>query len=65
MPVAASLCGAGCSGVWIENLEDDLILVIRDPAGGAYQTCLSPRRGGSISAAAFPDAVFRVDDFIG
>jgi len=51
--------------VWIENLEDDLLLVFRDPAGGAYQTCLILRPGDSLSVAAFPDVVFKVEDFLG
>ncbi len=56
---------SGVPEVWIENLEDDLLLVFRDPAGGAYQTCLILRPGDSLSVAAFPDVVFKVEDFLG
>jgi len=56
---------AGVPEVWIENLESDLLLVFRDPAGDAYQTCLTLRRGDSVSVAAFPNAVFKAEEFLG
>jgi Uma2 family endonuclease len=56
---------SGVPEVWIENLEDDLLLVFRDPADGVYKTSLTFRCGDSISVAAFPDAVFKVEDFLG
>ena len=56
---------SGVPEVWIENLEDDLLLVFRDPAGGAYQACLTLRRDDALSVAAFPDVVFKVEDFLG
>lgn len=56
---------SGVPEVWIENLENDLLLVFRDPAGDTYQTCITLHRGDSISMAVFPDVVFKVEDFLG
>ena len=56
---------AGVPEVWIENLEDDLLLVYRDPAGNSYTASLTLGRGDPVSLAAFPDIVFKVDDFVG
>jgi Uma2 family endonuclease len=56
---------SGIPEVWIENLENDLLLVLRDPSGDTYQTCLPLQRGDSISVAAFPEAVFGVEEFLG
>ena len=51
--------------VWIENLEDNLLLVYREPAGNTCTTSLTLSRGDPVSLAAFPDIVFKVDDFLG
>jgi Uma2 family endonuclease len=56
---------AGCTEVWIEDLQNDLILVYRDPSNGAYNTTLTFHRGDSISPVAFPDKLFAVDDLLG
>jgi Uma2 family endonuclease len=56
---------AGTLEVWIEDLQQDLILVFRDPAGKAYKTTLTCHRGDSISPVAFPDKTFAVDDLLG
>jgi Uma2 family endonuclease len=56
---------AGIPEVWIENLEDNELLVYRNPLGNTYQTALTLHRGDSISALAFPDAVFAVDELLG
>ena len=50
---------------WIEDLKHDLLLVHRDPAGETYTTCLTFRRGESISPLAFPEVTFKVDDLLG
>lgn len=55
---------AGVSEVWIENLQDDLLLVFRDPVGNAYTTSLVFRRGESISLIALPDVVFTVEQLL-
>ena len=56
---------AGIPEVWIENLEDNELLVYRNPLGNTYQTVLTLHRGDSISVLAFPDAVFSVDELLG
>jgi Uma2 family endonuclease len=50
--------------VWVENLEEDRLLVRRHPGGEGYATRLSLGRGDAVSALAFPDVVFRVGDLI-
>ena len=55
---------AGVPEVWIENLEDDLLLVYRDPAGSAYTTSLVFRRWESVSLIALPDVVFAVEQLL-
>ena len=56
---------AGVREVWIENLQEDLLLVCRDPSGNEYKTCLTLKRGDSVSLAVFPDVEFKVEDFLG
>jgi Uma2 family endonuclease len=56
---------AGITEVWIENLEDDELLTYRNPVGNAYTAHQIFRRGESVSVAAFPEAVFTVDDILG
>ena len=55
---------AGVPEVWIENLQDDLLLVYRDPVGNAYTTSLVFRRGESVSVAALHDVVFTVEQLL-
>jgi Uma2 family endonuclease len=56
---------SGIPEVWIENLEDDSLLVFRNPVDNGYQTFLTLHRGDSMSIAAFPHVVFAVQDFLG
>jgi Uma2 family endonuclease len=50
---------------WIVNLVDDVVEVHRDPdARGHWRSLTTIARGGSLSPAAFPDVVLRVDDFL-
>ncbi len=56
---------AGVHEVWIENLEEDLLQVYRNPGGKSYKTSLTLRRGESASLDAFPDIVFKIEDFLG
>ena len=51
--------------VWIENLEEDTLLVYRDPAGKTYKTCLTLHRLESVSLLAFPDVLFNVEELLG
>ena len=55
---------AGIPEVWIENLEDDELLVYRDPTGNTYGTALSLHRGDSVFVTTFPDVVFKVDELL-
>ena len=56
---------AGVLEVWIANLQEDLLLVCLDPSGNSFKTNLTLHRGDSVSVAAFPDVVFKVEDVIG
>jgi len=55
---------SGVTEVWIENSKR-ICFSSFVTAGGAYQTCLILRPGDSLSVAAFPDVVFKVEDFLG
>lgn len=50
---------------WVEDIDQDAILVHRNPVGEAYTTCLTFRRGSSLSPLAFPDLAFKVDEILG
>jgi Uma2 family endonuclease len=51
--------------VWIEDLQNNLLLVFRDPVTGSYQTCLTLTREDAVSVQAFPDVAFKVSEFLG
>jgi Uma2 family endonuclease len=56
---------AGIKEVWIENLQEDLLLVCRDPVGKDYQTELTLHRGEPVSPVAFPDVTLKVEELLG
>ena len=56
---------SGVPEVWIEDLQANVILVYRNPAGKRYSTSLTLHRGEQISLAAFPEITFKVDDPLG
>jgi Uma2 family endonuclease len=56
---------SGVAEVWIENLNDDELLVYRDPVSRVYSTSLTFRRGALVSLAAFPEIPIKVDDLLG
>ena len=62
LPIYAAM---GISEVWIENLQSELLLVCRNPAGKSYGTQLTIQRGESVSPLAFPDVTFKVEDLLG
>jgi len=62
MPLYAK---SGVSEVWIENLQDDVILVYRKPGPETYSSSLTLGRGESIWLAAFPEILFKVDELLG
>jgi Uma2 family endonuclease len=51
--------------LWIENLQDELLLVCRDPSPSGYRTQITLRRGDAVAPLAFPDVIFKVDEFLG
>jgi Uma2 family endonuclease len=51
--------------VWIENLQNDVVLVYRDPDPKGYKTALTLHRGEALTIAAFPEIQFKVEDFLG
>jgi hypothetical protein len=56
---------SGIPELWIEDLRHDLLLVHREPVGHDYTTCLTFRRGDSVSPLAFPDVAIKVSDLLG
>jgi Uma2 family endonuclease len=62
LPIYAA---AGIRELWIENLNEDVILVSRDAVDKKYKSQFTLRRGDMISPLAFPEAAFKVDDLLG
>ena len=62
MPLYAK---AAVPELWIENLQENVILVYRNPRENTFSTSLVFRHGDSISLHAFPEFVFRVDELLG
>jgi Uma2 family endonuclease len=56
---------SGIPEVWIEDVNNDILHVYRDPRGGAYAISLELQRQDRISPIAFPDIRFSVDDLFG
>ena len=56
---------SGVPEVWIENLKDNVILVLRDPGPATYSTILTFKRNESLSLLAFPEINFKVDYLLG
>ena len=56
---------SGAPEVWIEDLKHALLLVFRDLENDTYKTCLTLRRGETVSPSAFPDVTFKVEDLLG
>jgi Uma2 family endonuclease len=62
MPLYAK---AGVRELWIENLQEDVILVYRNPGPETFATSLVFKRGESLSLTAFPEIAFAVDELLG
>jgi Uma2 family endonuclease len=62
MPLYAK---SGVAELWIENLQENVILVYRDPGPETFATSLVFKRGESISLAAFPEIVLKVAELLG
>ena len=56
---------SGVPEVWVEDLQNDVILVYRDPSHRLYQTTLTRRHGETITCLAFPDVTLAVNDLLG
>jgi Uma2 family endonuclease len=56
---------SGVPEYWIEDLENNLLLVFRNPANSGYQAALSLQLDDSVSPAAFPDALFKIAELLG
>jgi Uma2 family endonuclease len=62
MPLYAA---SGVPELWIENLQNDVVLVFRDPSAKTYSTCLTYKRGESLYPAAFPNLILKVEELLG
>ena len=56
---------SGVKEYWIEDLQNDLLLVYREPSGDTYKTCLTFGHGETVSPLAFSDLVIPVDELLG
>jgi Uma2 family endonuclease len=56
---------SGIPEVWIQDIENDLLLVYRDPREENYATSLELQRNESVSPNAFPEIRFSIDDLFG
>jgi Uma2 family endonuclease len=56
---------AGVPEVWIEDLNNDVILVYREPSGNTFQTTFECGSGETIEPLAFPDVALVVNDLLG
>jgi len=55
----------GVSELWIENLQENVLLVCRNAAGKDHETKLTLQRGDTVSLLAFPDITFKVEELLG
>jgi Uma2 family endonuclease len=56
---------SGVPELWIENLQQNVLTVCREPTGTNYKSQTSFRPGDSISPLAFPEITFEVKDLLG
>jgi Uma2 family endonuclease len=56
---------AGIPEVWIEDLNQDLLLVFRNPRTDSYSASMTLQRSDSVSPMSFPDVRFSVDELLG
>jgi Uma2 family endonuclease len=62
---AGEYASAGVPEYWVVNVRHDVIEVYTDIIAGRYTRVTPYRRGATISPAAFPDVVVKVDDVLG
>lgn len=51
--------------VWIQDVNEDLLYVFREPQGGNYSVSMQLSRGNGLSSLAFPEVQFSTDDLFG
>lgn len=56
---------ANISEAWLIDLNKSIIVLYRDPLNGIYQQILIRQRGQQLTALAFPNIQFTVDELIG
>lgn len=56
---------AGIPEVWLIDLQQDLIEIYAQPAGGVYQVQRQARRGAQVTAETIPQLSLSVDDMLG
>lgn len=56
---------SGISELWIVDLTDDTIEVLRDPGPEGYRSIQRYIRGGQLAPEAFPDLLLAVDEILG
>lgn len=56
---------AGVAEVWVENLQENRLLICREPDGSSYNKQFVLDRGASIAPLAFPDIPFTVEELLG
>ena len=56
---------AGVPEVWLVDLQDDVLHVYREPAGGSYRVIQALQRGQTASPLALPEATLEVDQILG
>jgi Uma2 family endonuclease len=51
--------------VWIQDVNEDLLHVFREPQGSRYSVAMQLNRGAVVSPLAFPEVRFSMDDLFG
>jgi Uma2 family endonuclease len=63
-PKARSYAEAGVQELWVVDLVEEEVVMLREPQAGGYQSRTVVRRGDSIAPARFPDIAIAVSDFL-
>jgi Uma2 family endonuclease len=51
--------------VWIQDVNEDVLHVFRQPRGGNYSVSMRLNRGSAVSPVAFPEVQFSMNDLFG
>ena len=51
--------------VWIQDVNEDVLHVFREPQGSKYSVSIQLNRGSAVSPLAFPEVQFSMDDLFG